>query len=146
MPKRITPLTEKKIEDAIAAEKEYRLFDGEGLFLIVIPDGGKRWRFKYRFAGREKMLSFGVYPEVSLEDARGSRDYARELLSQGIDPSVARKQEKAREKADRLAAEGLPSVRFSLDGKIEIRKGNNLMRLERIEAQFIADLLNKIVR
>ena len=76
MPKRVEPLTEKKIDDAMAAEKEYRLFDGEGLFLLVMPDGGKRWRFKYRFAGREKMLSFGVYSEVSLEDARGSRDYA----------------------------------------------------------------------
>ena len=144
MPKRVAPLTEEKIKDASPAKKDRRLFDGQGLFLIISPDGGKKWRFKYRFEGREKMLSFGVYPAVTLEDARCGRDYARELLTQGIDPSVARREEKAREKANRLQADGTPSVRISLEGIIEIRKGENLMRLNRDEAHFIADLLSRI--
>ena len=145
MSKRVAPLTEEKIKDARPAEKDCRLFDGRGLLMIISPDGGKRWHLKYRFEGREKMLSLGVYPAVTLEKARCGRDYARELLKQGIDPSVARREEKAREKANRLEADGTPSVRVSLDGKIEIRKGENLMRLNRDEAHFITNLLSRIV-
>jgi hypothetical protein len=144
MPKRITPLSEKNIEDAKSTEKTYRLFDGGGLFLIVTPDGGKRWQYKYRFEGREKILSFGVYPEVSLEDARRSRDDARDLLTRCIDPSAVRKEERERERAKLLEAERTPSVRVSFDGNIEIRKGANLMRLKQDEAQFVANLLIKI--
>jgi hypothetical protein len=146
MSKRIAPLLENKINTAKTTEKAYRLFDGGGLFLLVTPHGGKWWRFKYRFEGKEKMLSFGVYPEVSLNDARSSRDVARELLTQGIDPSVLRKEEKEREKAEHLEAERTPSVRVTIDGKIEIWKGSNIMRLSWDEARFIATLLNNIVR
>lgn len=92
------------------------------------------------------MLSFGVYPEVSLDDARSDRDAARELLRQGIDPSVARKEEKERNRAERLEAERAPSVRISMDGKIEIWKGSNVMRLSLDETRFIATLLHNIVR
>jgi hypothetical protein len=146
MPKRIAPLSEENINSAKTSEREYRLFDGGGLFLLVAPDGGKRWRFKYRFEGKAKMLSFGVYPEVGLNDARSSRDAARELLTQGIDPSMARKKEKERNRAERLEAERTPSVRVTMDGKIEIWKGSNVMRLSWDETRFIATLLNNIVR
>ncbi|MGD0274708.1 MAG: Arm DNA-binding domain-containing protein [Syntrophales bacterium] len=146
MPKKIAPLSENKINTAKNIEKAYRIFDGGGLFLLVTTDGGKWWRFKYCFKGKEKMLSFGVYPEVSLNDARSSRDAARELLKQGIDPSVLRKEEKERRKAERLESERTPSVRVTIDGKIEIWKGSNIMRLSWDEARFIATLLNNIVR
>ncbi len=145
MPKRIAPLTEKEIDAVKAAEKPHRLFDGGGLLLLITPDGGKRWRYKYRFEGRAKSLSFGVYPEVSLEDARRRRDDAKELLAKGLDPSVLRREEREREKAERLESERIPSISISLDGKIEIRKGGNLMRLKKDEAQFISNILNKIV-
>lgn len=67
--------------------KAIRLWDEKGLYLEVSPAGGKLWRFKYRFGGKEKRLSFGKYPEVGLKDARKRRDEARELVASGIDPS-----------------------------------------------------------
>ena len=91
------------------------------------------------------MLSLGVYPEVSLDDARSRRDAAREILAEGIDPSAFRKEEKARSRAQRLEAERVPSVRVTIDGVIEIWKGGNTMRFKEDEARFVATLLNKIV-
>jgi integrase len=72
-------------------DKPYKLADAAGLYLEVTPKGGKYWRLKYRFDGKEKRLAFGVYPEVTLKEAREKRDEARKLLSQGIDPSAERK-------------------------------------------------------
>lgn len=86
------PLTDTAARNAKPAVKAVKLFDEKGLFLLVAPGGGKWWRFKYRFAGKEKQLSFGVYPEVSLKEAREKRDEARALLRKGVDPSAARKQ------------------------------------------------------
>lgn len=79
-----------------------RLFDGGGLYLEVSPTGGKWWRWKYRFGGKEKRLSFGVYPAVSLKAARAKRDAARQQLAAAIDPGQARK-------ADKLAQAGAES-------------------------------------
>ena len=67
------------------------MFDSGGLFLLVNPGGGKWWRLKYRFAGREKLLSLGTYPEVALADARKRRDAERRKLAEGIDPAINRK-------------------------------------------------------
>src|SRR5262249_46045943 len=68
--------------------------DGGGLFLLTQPGGSKLWRFAYRFAGKQKTLALGVYPAVSLADARSGRDRAKRLLAQGIDPSLQRKAER----------------------------------------------------
>ncbi|MDR2013831.1 MAG: integrase arm-type DNA-binding domain-containing protein [Rhodanobacter sp.] len=76
-------------------DKPYKLADAGGLYLEVQPGGGKWWRLKYRFTGVEKRLSFGVYPDVSLADARARRDESRKLLADGVDPSAARKAAKA---------------------------------------------------
>jgi integrase len=89
----LTDTAIRKAKLAAGAKRE-RLFDGGGLYLELAPTGGKWWRLKYRFAGKEKLLSLGVYPEVSLADARIKRDDARKLLRQGVDPSVQRKLEK----------------------------------------------------
>jgi len=67
------------------------LFDGRGLYLEVSPTGGKWWRFKYRFEGKEKQLSLGVYPDVTLKLARDQREEARRLVAEGIDPSDNRR-------------------------------------------------------
>lgn len=83
--------------------KSYKLHDTDGLFLLVDLKGGKWWRFKYRFDGRERGLSLGVYPAVSLSKAREKRDAARKQVADGIDPSAARKAEKAAKTA-KLAA------------------------------------------
>lgn len=94
MPKRIAPLTDIKVRNAKPGEKDIKFFDGGGLFLLVTLRGGKLWHFKYRFDGREKKLSFGTYPEVSLAEAREKRDAARKQVAAGIDPGEARKAEK----------------------------------------------------
>ena len=91
------PLTEATIKAAKPADKSYKLFDAEGLYLEVAPSGGKWWRLKYRFAGREKRLSLGVYPAVPLLQARKSRDDAKRLLADGIDPSQHRRRDKLAE-------------------------------------------------
>jgi len=89
------PLTDVAIRRAVPRSKPYKLFDSAGLFLLVNPAGGKWWRFKYRFAGKEKLLSLGTYPEVALTDARKRRDAERKKLAERIDPAVDRKAEKA---------------------------------------------------
>lgn len=88
-------LTATSIRNARPGEKPQRLFDGGGLYLEVAPSGGKWWRLKYRFGGKEKRLSLGVYPEVSLKMARERRDEARRLLADAIDPGEHRKANKA---------------------------------------------------
>jgi Arm DNA-binding domain len=75
-------------------KKTVRLFDGRGLYLEIAPTGSRWWRFKYRFAGKEKRISLGVYPDVGLKKARDRRDEMRKLVADGINPSAARKQEK----------------------------------------------------
>jgi integrase len=88
-------LTDIQVRNAKPAEKARKLFDERGLYLEVSPKGGKWWRFKYRFGGKEKRLSLGVYPDISLKDARERREDARKLVANGIDPSEARKAAKS---------------------------------------------------
>jgi integrase len=88
-------LTETQVRNAKPREKAYKLFDGAGLFLEVPTAGNRRWRFKYRFDGKEKLLAFGVYPDVSLSEARERRDDARKLVRNGRDPSEVRRELKA---------------------------------------------------
>ena len=83
-------------------DKPYKLADANGLYLEVDPSGGKYWRFKYRFEGKEKRLSLGVYPVVSLADAREARDECRKQLAKAIDPGIHRKAAKA-SRAGRVA-------------------------------------------
>ena len=78
------PLTNTAIKNAKPAKKTTKLFDERGLYLEVSPRGGKWWRFKYRLNGKEKRLSLGVYPDVTLKMARERRDNARKLLADGI--------------------------------------------------------------
>jgi hypothetical protein len=89
------PLTDTAIRNARTESKPLKLFDGGGLFLLINPAGGKWWRLKYRFAGKEKLLSIGTYPTVSLKEARERREEAKKLLSQGVDPGEHRKAVKA---------------------------------------------------
>ena len=85
------PLTDVTVRNAKAQDKPTKLFDERGMFLHITPGGGKWWRLKYRFEGREKLLSLGTYPDISLKLAREARDQARQLVAQGIDPSAHRK-------------------------------------------------------
>lgn len=88
-------LTDTEIRKAKFRSQAYRMSDGGGLHLFVTPPGGKLWRWKYRFEGREKLMSFGSYPDVSLSSARERHAEARKLLATGTDPMAERKAEKA---------------------------------------------------
>ncbi len=88
-------LTAIKIKNAKPNKKAYKLMDGAGLYLLINKSGGKYWRYNYRYMGKHKTLSIGVYPEVSLKEARELHYQARRLLSDGIDPTHERKLEKA---------------------------------------------------
>jgi hypothetical protein len=88
-------LTEAAIRNAKPREKPYKLFDERGLFMLVVPTGGRLWRFRYRHGGKEKLLSLGAYPDVALRRAREKRDEARRLVADSIDPSAKRQADKA---------------------------------------------------
>ncbi len=94
-------LTDAALKAARPLQKTYRLYDERGLYLEVASTGARYWRLKYRFAGKEKRLALGVYPEVGLKDARFARDDARLILREGRDPGAERK----RSKYERTAAE-----------------------------------------
>jgi len=88
------PLSQVKCKNAKPKPRTYRLFDEKGLYLEVTPKGQKWWRFKYRFNGKEKRISLGVFPEIGLKEARDSRDDARQQLRNNVDPSAIRKARK----------------------------------------------------
>jgi integrase len=89
-------LTDVAIRNAKPRAKPYKMGDAFGLFVLIQPSGGKLWRFKYRFEGREKKLAIGTYPVIGLAEARRRRDQSRELLAAGKDPSRERQREKLR--------------------------------------------------
>lgn len=103
------PLTDTAIRAARHNSKPTKLADEKGLFLLLQPGGGKLWRLKYRFAGKEKKLCLGRYPDVPLRDARKRRDEARTLLATGIDPG-------AQKKADAAAAKLSANTTFRVVG------------------------------
>src|SRR6185437_1910626 len=106
-------LTDTAIRKAAPRDKPYKLSDGGGMYLEVMPTGAKYWRLKYRMTGKEKRFALGVYPMVSLASARQGREEARKLLVQGVDPSAAR-QEAKQTKAEVIA---IAAVTFETVGR-----------------------------
>ena len=88
------PLSDIKIRNAKPQAKPYKMLDGDNLFLHIQPNGGKYWRYRYRWLGKEKTLSLGTYPDINLAEARMRRDQARQLKVKGIDPSEFKKEQK----------------------------------------------------
>ena len=128
-------LTNVKIQNAKPKEKPYKLYDERGLFLLVQPGGSKLWKLKYRFLDKEKKLSLGAYPGITLKEARRCRDEARASLSDGVDPSREKKKKLA---AARLGQENTFSAlgheyldRMALDGRaaVTIKKSRWLLSL-----------------
>ncbi len=122
-------LTDQLVDQAEASGNPYKLSDGGGMYLLVHPKGGKYWHLAYRFAGKQNTLSLGVYPDMTLDDARIRRDDARKLLADGIDPSVVRRAEKEAQIADE--ARLIAATRFMLDndGALTFRFGNRHIAL-----------------
>lgn len=103
---RITkPLTDTEIKAAKPKDKEYKLFDGGGLYLSITPKNKKWWRLKYLLNGKEKRISLGVYPTTSLQDARKQREELKTLIAKGIDPALDRKEEKETIKAEEIRSQ-----------------------------------------
>jgi len=128
------PLIDLKIKKAKPSDKPRKLADGGGLFVLVTPAGGKLWRLKYRFGGKEKLLAFGAYPEVTLARARELRDDAKRALADGIDPGAA-KQKAKRAALEACAANSFEAVARSWHalayaGKAETTRTKTLTRLE----------------
>lgn len=140
-------LSDKAIKNASPRAKPFKLADSGGLFLLVGPSGTRFWRLKYRFSGKEKQLSLGAFPAVSLTGARRLRDDAKAVLAKGQDPSALRKAERANRAVE------LPrphrdtnAVRLvlGLDGSTEIRKGRAALRLSAEEAKALQGMLAKL--
>lgn len=87
-------LTDIKVRTVKPLDKPFKLTDGEGMHLLINPNGSKYWRLQYRFGGKQKMLALGVYPTVTLADARKRREIAKKLVSDGIDPAEKKKEDK----------------------------------------------------
>jgi integrase len=98
MPKRIAPLSDIQVKNAKPQEKDYKLMDGFGLFLLITPTNGKLWRFDYRYGDKRKVLAFGAYPAITLAEARQRREDAKKLLANGVDPGEMKKALKSTDK------------------------------------------------
>ena len=166
------PLNARQVDTTKPKEKPYKLADGGGLYLQVNTNGSKYWRMKYRFAGKEKKLSFGTYPDVSLSDARTKRDEARKILANGSDPGEVKKAEQLAKKLavdntfESIATEWLKAkssgwsedyadyVRRILENNIypylgsrpikDIKPLELLAALQRIEKRGASELANKV--
>ncbi|HML44655.1 MAG TPA: integrase arm-type DNA-binding domain-containing protein [Hyphomicrobium zavarzinii] len=154
------PLTDAAIRNAKPTDQPYKLADERGLFLLVNPTGSRLWRFKYRVAGKEKMLAIGAYPDVSLALARKRRDEAREALAAGRDPSEEKKAAKAEERAitdrafstvaaelvEKLKAEGLdPETIQRIEWMLKLVEPDlGTKRVDQITAPAVLAALKKI--
>ena len=128
-------LSDTAIRAAKHGAKPIKLFDTNGLFLLIQPSGGKLWRLKYRHAGKEKKLSIGRYPEVGLKEARRRRDQAREVLATGFDPAEQKRLLKEAEAKSAATTFGIIGEEYltkaALEGRerVTIKKSRWLMSL-----------------
>ncbi|MFZ1106764.1 MAG: integrase arm-type DNA-binding domain-containing protein [Rhodomicrobium sp.] len=137
------PLDDLTIRNAKPAAKASKLFDERGLFLLVTPSGSKLWRLKYRFAGKEKSLTLGSYPEVSLKNARLRRDDARAMVRDGRDPSAERKA--AKQKQAREARNAFKAVALEFIGKMLLHRSekHRAEALSRLQNNIFPELANR---
>lgn len=131
-------LSDTTLRNAKPRETQYKLHDDGGLFVIVRPSGGKLWRFKYRFAGKEQQLSFGTYPDVGLKAVRARHDEARSLLAEGIDPGVDRKRKAIAAEIAAANTFGAIATEF-----VEKRERDGMAEATMIKLRWFASLLEK---
>lgn len=124
------PLTDATIRVLKPKVKPYKVSDFEGLFLTVKPTGSRLWHFKYRIDGKEKLLSIGVYPEITLAQARGKKDEARALLAGGKDPGDAKKDQQRQERARRGNTFEVMAQEFSAKAIAEGRAAATQLKTE----------------
>lgn len=127
------PLSEQDVDNTIAAAKPFKMADGGGMYLQVMPSGSKYWHLKYRIGGREKKISLGVYPDVSLEEARSRRARARQLLAGGVDPSIHRKKCLAIARADYVGQRATTRFTVDCDGALCVYAGDKILPMTAAE-------------
>ncbi len=128
------PLTDTKVRSLKARDKQYKVADGRGLFLVITPGSSKYWRFRYRFVDREKSLAIGIYPDVSLSEARDKAHEARKMLANDIDPGAEKQNKKlARKLAAANTFETIAREWFQKNSAkwVESHGGRVLNRLEK---------------
>lgn len=141
MARTVTPLTDPKCEAAKARDKEYKLFDGQGLYLLVKPTGVKSWRFKYtKPDGRGGLTAFGNYPALTLKGARARRAEALALLAEGADPVAAARQAKAEEAAKTTNTFKVAAIAWHKAGAAKWSPGHAATVWSRIEAHLLPEL------
>ncbi len=133
-------LSDAKVRALKPKEKPFKQADFDGLFVLVNPNGSKLWRFKYRWMGKEKLLSFGKYPDLSLKQARDKRDEARKLLAEGKDPSFERKKEQATKEAEHRETFGKLADALLEKKRLEGKSASTLAKTEWLHALLCADL------
>lgn len=116
-------LTDADVRKAAARDKPYKMADAGGLFLYVAPTGLKSWRMKFRLHGKEKLLTFGPYPEVKLSEARDRRDAARRQIREHDDPSGARKRAQEAKEAEKAEQAKLVTLEAAARTWHELQKG-----------------------
>ena len=148
MPKKATPLSDIEIRKAKPKEKEYKMSDGGGLYLLVTPPGGKLWRMDYRFNGKRKVLYLKAYPDISLADARQRREDARKLIANGVDPDELKKAQKAstQEQAETFKNIAVEWHTTFKDNWTEKHSGRLLTRLEQDFFPFLGDIPIKEIK
>jgi hypothetical protein len=130
----IHKLAATAVKQAKPKDKAYKMADGKGMYLLVHPQTGKYWRYDYRFTGKRKTLALGVFPDVSLSDARTLHQQAREKLSSGIDPSEVKRVDKLTKNlavADSFEAIGREWFNHKVQDKSENHKVRTLRILEK---------------
>ncbi len=133
-------LTDLQLKQATPRERDWKLADAGGLYILVRPNGSKLWRMKYRQHGREKKLSFGGYPEVGLRDARLLRDEARVEIGRGGDPARRKREEKIA--AFIRAGDTFESVAHEYIAK---REAEGLAMATLVKSNWLASVLNKSI-
>ena len=133
-------LTDTAVRNLKPGDRPRKVADEKGLYLLVRPSGGRYWQMKYRFAGKERTLSFGIYPDVPLVQARRGRDEARAMLARGIDPGAAKQAEKLRQRqaaADSFEAVAREWFSRHLSSRAASHRDKVVQRLQRDVFPFI---------
>ena len=165
MARTITPLTATQIKQVKSKDKDYKLFDGGGLYLLVSKAGGKHWKLKYKFDGKEKLLSLGAYPEVTLSKARELKEKHKIDIANGINPNEMKKEKKEIEKFEAIkhqntfktiALERLEKIKDDISESHYKRSFNSLkndvypfignMALDDINAKDIINILQTMMK
>lgn len=133
-------LSDAKVRNARPRAKPYKLADNEGLFLLIMPSGSKYWRLKYFFAGKEKLLALGVYPEISLMEARERRAQARKILANGADPAEKKKEAKQTARLRNANTFEIVALEWFEVRKLEWAPASSRLFLARLEMHILPKL------